>query len=741
MTSKPVKILVVQDNKILQEADLRQTERGAPLRIKAAPNGKFVLADKETGFAPENVTVKRVGDDLHISLEGTELEEPQVIVEGFFSQQGELVGMAENGSYYDYVSSDADEDDAVAVLQDGQSSALALGGAELIGFGDGLTPAFFFAPWLAGAALAAGAAGAAAAALGNGGGEEGAPVIATPVLEQAIDDFGPTQGPIAPGGVTDDATPTFMGKGQAPGNTIIILDKGVEIGQVVVDPDGSWSFTPQPPLTDGSHNITMVERTPGGNTSPPSGGFEFEVDTVPPARPLIGGMTDDVGAFQGPIENGGITDDQRPTITGPGEPGATVAILDNGRTIGETVVDENGNWIFTPDTDLGNGSHVITVVLTDPAGNASTPSEPWVVEVDSRIPETPDLGKDGVLENIIDDVGDIQGSIPRGGVTDDTTPTLSGNGRAGDTIIIRDKGNAIAEVVVNENGKWVYTPAAMLEGDHGFSVIVKTPAGQSSKPSEEWAFTIDTLAPNRPSIDGVYDNEGDIKGEVQPGAAIDDPRPVVRGRAEAGSTVKLYDNGNLVGQTVADNQGNWEVRSDALLPGSHSLMARSTDPAGNVSTPSDAFDFTLIIGDAPAVPAITGVTDDVGDYQGPLQKNDRTDDARPVVRGTAEVGTTITLYSNGEEVGSAETDANGQWVITLAADLDEGLNELTAMATNGAGNSSPETGPYAIVLDITRPGNASDQALADDFGPVKGPINNGDTTDDSRPTFSGKAEA
>ncbi|WP_337265115.1 Ig-like domain-containing protein, partial [Serratia sp. MMO-24] len=98
-------------------------------------------------------------------------------------------------------------------------------------------------------------------------------------------------------------------------------------------------------------------------------------------------IIDDQGPVQGPIAKGETTDDTKPTLNGKGEPGDTIVVMDNGNKIGETTVDENGNWIFTPETELSEGEHKISVIVEDPAGNQSPPSDPWVVIVDTTAPD------------------------------------------------------------------------------------------------------------------------------------------------------------------------------------------------------------------------------------------------------------------------------------------------------------------------------------------------------------------
>ncbi|WP_187639803.1 Ig-like domain-containing protein, partial [Paraburkholderia podalyriae] len=80
-------------------------------------------------------------------------------------------------------------------------------------------------------------------------------------------------------------------------------------------------------------------------------------------------------------------------LVGKGEPGDTIIVIDNGTPIGETKVDEEGNWSFTPETPLDEGQHEFTLVERDPAGNESKPSDPWTVIVDTTPPDTPSLGE------------------------------------------------------------------------------------------------------------------------------------------------------------------------------------------------------------------------------------------------------------------------------------------------------------------------------------------------------------
>ncbi|WP_185021912.1 Ig-like domain-containing protein, partial [Pseudomonas poae] len=92
-----------------------------------------------------------------------------------------------------------------------------------------------------------------------------------------------------------------------------------------------------------------------------------------------------------------------------------------------------------------------------------------------------------------------------------------------------------------------------------------------------------------------------------------------------------------------------------------------------------------------------------GSVTGNVLPNGVTDDVRPVIQGTAEAGSTVNVYADGVLIGSVVADAKGVWQVESSVDLPQGLNNITATATNVAGTVSPATAVYPIVVDITAP--------------------------------------
>ncbi len=659
-------------------------------------------------------------------------------------------------------------------------------------------------------------------------------------IDAVLDDTGAIQGNINNGGYTDDGNPRIVGK--AENGALVYIYDGVELlGEVVAGADGVWSFVPRLPLGDGRHVITVMYEYLDGDVSDVSAPYVIHVDTSAPDVPVIVGMMDDEGRIQGEIGNGGITDDSRPVIDGVAEPNATVIIYDKGVEVGRTPVAADGNWTYSPDAGFEDGLHILEYAVIDRAGNASEKSAPTEFLIDTR-PELVEIyaaeddagmekgvfmsegvtddtqprlfgtatagetvkiyegtallgeataGVDGkweftppvalteghhsltatvstaakgesersatfdfvidvtapdrpTIEQVHDDRGAVQGALNQGQSTDDTTPTLSGKAEAGSTVRVYDSGILLGHTVADSAGKWSYTPSpALLDGEHVFTITAQDKAGSTSEESNSFSISIDTIPPATPVIELVYDDQGSRTGYLSSGDWTDDSRPTISGSADPFAKVVIRDHGLEIGYAIADGEGKWSF--EPFLPmglGPHKLTAEATDAAGNTSDRTNSFDLTLGSADRPATPAITSVVDDVGAVTGHLQKSDVTDDARPTINGTAQAGTTVSVYIDGVLAGSTLVAANGKWSFTPAADLVDGLRNITAEASSAVGNVSDMTGLYPIIVDTTPPvqPGATDAALWDDVGQIVGQISNGAVTDDNTPTFVGKAE-
>ena len=80
------------------------------------------------------------------------------------------------------------------------------------------------------------------------------------------------------------------------------------------------------------------------------------------------------------------------------------------------------------------------------------------------------------------------------------------------------------------------------------------------------------------------------------GSLLKDDQPTIAGAAPPNTTIRVYDNGSLVGTAAADAQGDWALVADEPLePGEHTVTAVASDDAGRTSGPSALVTFTVVI--------------------------------------------------------------------------------------------------------------------------------------------------
>ncbi|MCJ2013601.1 Ig-like domain-containing protein [Methylobacterium sp. J-076] len=481
--------------------------------------------------------------------------------------------------------------------------------------------------------------------------------------------------PVAPtlsagAGATLDNTPTLTGTAEA-GSTVTIYSGATVIGTTTATANGTFSFTPGTALSDGSYGFTARATDAFGNQSAVSAGVSLTIDTLAPTAPVI-------APFSGP------TNVTRPTITGTAEAGAVITISDNGTPIGTTVAGTNGSFSFTPATALTSGANLLTATASDAAGNVSGLSTGVSLVIDTVVPVTPSLAA-------------VAGPL------NTVTPTLAGTAEAGTTVTFFDNGTVIGTTVAGIGGTFSFTPAAALvQGTNLITATARDAAGNVSAVSAGVSLIIDTQAPNVPVIAPV-------------GGSPHETRPTITGSAEAGATVTLFDNGTVIGTTVASVGGTFSFTPTAALSqGINLITATAQDAAGNISTPSTGVSLAIDTV-APNAPVI-------GPFSGPINV------ARPTITGTAEAGALVTISDNNVSLGTAVAAGNGTFSFTPGADLGQGLNLLTATARDAAGNLSPASTGVGLTVDTVAPGAPS-------LTPFVGPINT------ATPTLTGTAEA
>jgi MYXO-CTERM domain-containing protein len=378
--------------------------------------------------------------------------------------------------------------------------------------------------------------------------DAGGNVDPTPATRTWTVDLTPPPAPVvvtpANGAVLNTATPVISGTA-APGSTVTVIIDGTAVGTATADASGNWTFT-SPTLTEAQHTVSATATDPAGNTSPASNTNTFRVDLTPPAAPVVSTPTE-----------GAVVDTATPVISGMAEPGSTVTLVIDGTPVGTTTADASGNWTFTP-PPLVDGPHTVTATATDVAGNTGPASAPRTFTVDTEPPDTSIVsGPEGTVRSTS---ATFDFASPETGVTYECS--LDGAAFTACTDPV--------------------TFTGLADGEHTLRVRARDAAGRVDATPASRTWTVDTTAPAAPVITSPS-NGAQVGGT-----------PIFSGTAEPGSTVTVVVDGEVVGTTTANPEGNWTFTPPTpLASGPHTVTVTATDLAGNTSPPSTAI--TIIV--------------------------------------------------------------------------------------------------------------------------------------------------
>ena len=199
----------------------------------------------------------------------------------------------------------------------------------------------------------------------------------------------------------------------------------------------------------------------------------------------------------------------------------------------------------------------------------------------------------GVDHGNIKDNDVVVNGVTKKGLTNDSTPTFKGKADPNSVVELYDGTTKIGSTTTDKFGNWSITPATPL-GEGAHSITASSPATNAIKASDPATITVDTST--KVTFDSVTDDvaggvvNGNVKGNdvTVDGKTLkgltNDNTPTLSGKAEAGSTVEIFDGTNKIGQVEAKADGSWKFEvSTPLSDGEHELKVKTTDKAGNTA--------------------------------------------------------------------------------------------------------------------------------------------------------------
>ncbi|OQP33173.1 Ig-like domain-containing protein, partial [Pantoea latae] len=524
-------------------------------------------------------------------------------------------------------------------------------------------------------------------------------------IDQANDNVGSITGPVANGGLTDDATPELQGT-TSPDAVVTVRDAaGTVLGSSTADAQGIWTFQ-LAELADGEHSFTAEVTSAAGNRSEAT--FSLNIDTTPPEPVVIQQLQDDVGTVQFTASvAGNVTDDPAPTFSGTAEKGALVTLYDNGVLLATVKADDvDGSWSYTPTTNLLEGTHGITATATDAAGNVSALSDSW---------------------NFILDI-----TAPNVGISKNSEESLSGVTEPGVIVVVIDKNGSEYRTTADQQGNWVIAPNPIAAGESG-QIYAIDPAGNQG---EALAFQGSALASYDLLNESAQVNSTTAGDQLNPSTVrLADGRIVVtwQGAGVSGTEVymQLYEADGVhkigteqqVNQRTSNNQDSPQVI--ALADGGFLIVYESYN--NGLDKDNDGVMARRYGSDGQAV------TDE-------FQVNTTYSGAqnRPGAMATADGGYVISWESQGTSIVQRSYDADNNPTsaeVTVATGSSMGASGGPEMA---AFTDAAHAGMYITVWNAASgPGDTSStgvvgQVFAADGTPLGGSVQINTTTDSAQ---------
>src|SRR5438128_18667 len=258
-----------------------------------------------------------------------------------------------------------------------------------------------------------------------------------------------------------------------------------------------------------------------------------------------------------------------------------------------------------------------------------------------------------------------------------TQPVLSGHGEPGAVLSVTDAGTLLCAATVSAGGSWTCTPATLKDGTHT--------ASATQQPA--------------PLRTGTFD--GAAARSALSGAVLDGERQVCSG--------------------AVDPTGGWSCHPQdaASLPdGTYLLVARLTDGKGHFSGVSMAR--VLVVDRTPPKAPV------LDQPASPTRKH------LPVLGGTAEDASAVTVIDADSAATLCETSANGEGAFNCKPDrgLTAGSHQFSATATDAAGNVSLPAAPVGVTISDVVPPPPTIDSPAD-----------GSEVENSRPVLTGHTAA
>ncbi|MGG4019748.1 Ig-like domain-containing protein [Priestia megaterium] len=401
-------------------------------------------------------------------------------------------------------------------------------------------------------------------------------------------------------------------------------------------------------------------------------------------------------------------------VTGKGEPNNNVTVSSDGKLLGKSVTDNEGNFkVQIAPQEIGT---ILIVKTTDNHGNESQEVRVSIQE-DKNAPDAPKVNMLNDQDTTVTGTAEVDSTISvktesktyNGNTQTDGTFVISIEPqKVGTTIAVSAKDNAGNEskstVITVEDKTAPASPkvdtisdqsinvTGTTEANASVSVKVGTKTIGSGKANSKGSFSIKiskqkaganvTISAkdsagneSKPTMVTVQDKTAPVPPKVN---TVSDQSTTVTGTTEANASVLVKVGTKVIGSGKANSKGSFSIKISKQKAGTN-VTVSAKDSAGNESKPTMV---TVQDKTAPASPKVNTVSDQ-----------------STTVTGTTEANASVSVKVGTKVIGSGKVDKNGKYSVKISK--QKAGTKVAVSAKDNAGNESKPT--MVTVQDKTAP--------------------------------------
>jgi gliding motility-associated-like protein len=415
--------------------------------------------------------------------------------------------------------------------------------------------------------------------------------------------------------IGDTITATWNNTAGGDNNSDVISSVSVDFSQfgggaTVAATNSSGTWTANYTITAGTidaanRNITITATDNSGNTTSTADTTNSTLDNIPAAVASVSVPANGVYIAGNNLDFTVNTDQNITVDTGGGTP--RIALTIGSVTRYATYISGSGSSALTfrytvQSGDLDINGITIGGNIEPNGGSLQDISGNDLITTLNAVGSTADVLVDAVAPNAPVNLnmtaGSDSGSSSTDDLTNDTTPTITGQAEANATITLYDTDGTtvLATTTANGVGNWLMTSSALSEGVHFLTAKATDAAGNQSVASTALAVTIDTTPPS------LTDGNISISGATGTGGAfkIGDTVTATWDNTVGGDnnsdvisavTVNFSQFGGEAAVVATNSLGTWTasyiITSGSIDAINRNVSITATDNAGNTTTTAD----------------------------------------------------------------------------------------------------------------------------------------------------------